>query len=713
MTVSAAEGRSFVRRGLADFLMSLGVLALALGAVLSVARRALFYPDAFADRLAGSLEDPRVAAFVADRMAGAVIRRDPDLTAFRPLIVASARGAVSSSAFQALARSAARTAHASLFSAGGRTVIVSVPDVGVLMRSALANANPALADKVPPRVQGVLASLGQGGVDRTVLRLLDVSRRSQWLAGILGFGGALMALLGVVLAPSPRHGLGRLGLDLLVAGVVLLALMPAGSALVSLFPHDELARSAAAGLWDVFAGSLRTWAFVLGGIGIVLQAAGHSLIERFDPVEAAARVRSWMSNPEGGSGRRLLVGTLWLGLGGFAVLRPLAAAAALVTFLGGGLAFVGLRQLFEILPRALGEAEVDATSRSLVGRAARLRVAVVLGFTVLFAGVIAWLGWPRPARAPLVADACNGAPELCARRLDEVVFPGSHNSMSAADISDWLFPQQERGIEGQLQDGIRALLFDVHYGVPVAGRVKTDLDSETTSREKLEGAVGKEGVAAAMRIRDRLTGPAEGPRALYLCHGFCELGALPLVGVLERIHVFLVQNPNEVLLFVIEDYVSPQDLALAFAESGLDGLVYRRAPGPSWPTLREMIDARERVLVLTESGRPGIDWIHPAFEVMQETPFRFKQPSDLACTPNRGGRNGSLFLINNWIDTTPAPKPSNAAIVNAYEALLARAKACEAERGKRPTVVAVDFYRTGALFRVARALNGLADPSPP
>jgi hypothetical protein len=283
--------------------------------------------------------------------------------------------------------------------------------------------------------------------------------------------------------------------------------------------------------------------------------------------------------------------------------------------------------------------------------------------------------------------------------------------MSSADIPDWLFPQQEKGIPGQLEDGIRALLVDVHYGIPVEGRVKTDLDSEVTSREKLERAVGKEGVDAAMRIRDRLSGKQEGPRSLYLCHGFCELGATPLLGALQRLHEFLVQNPDEVLVVVVEDYVQPQDLAAVFAESGLDDLVYRGPAGPAWPTLREMIDARQRLLVLTESGRPGISWIHPAFEVMQETPYHFKRPTDLSCEPNRGGTSGSLFLMNNWIDTTPAPKPSNAAIVNAYDALLARARQCQAERGRRPTVIAVDFYRTGALFRVARTLNGFEEVS--
>jgi hypothetical protein len=334
----------------------------------------------------------------------------------------------------------------------------------------------------------------------------------------------------------------------------------------------------------------------------------------------------------------------------------------------------------------------------------------VLAIAGSLVAAIAWLGRPQAAVSPLAADVCNGATELCGRRLDEVVFPGSHNAMSSADISDWLFPQQEKGVRGQLEDGIRAFMLDVHYGIPVEGRVKTDFDSEGTSREKFEKAVGKEGLDAAMRIRDRLAGKEEGPRGLYLCHGFCELGATPLARALEQVHEFLVQHPGEVLLLLIEDYVSPEDLGAAFARSGLDGLVYRGAPKQPWPTLRELVDSRQRVVVLSESGRPGIPWIHPAFEVMQETPYHFKQPADLSCAPNRGGTAGSLFLINNWIDTTPAPRPSNAAIVNGYEMLLARAKKCQAARGRQPNVIAVDFYRTGELFRVARTLNGLDQP---
>jgi hypothetical protein len=337
---------------------------------------------------------------------------------------------------------------------------------------------------------------------------------------------------------------------------------------------------------------------------------------------------------------------------------------------------------------------------------------LVLRLAAVLAGAIAIIGRPRPAAVHLESGACNGAPELCGRRLDEVVFPATHNAMSAADIPDWLFPQQEKSIPAQLEDGIRALLVDVHYGIPVGDAVKTDLESDLGSRDKFDKAVGREGVDAAMRIRDRLAGQEEGPRGLYLCHGFCELGASPLLDALRAIHEFLVRNPDEVLVLGIEDYATAQDLAAAFAESGLDGLVYRGAAGPPWPTLREMIDTRQRVLVLLESDRKHVPWLHPAYEgMLQETPYHFTQPSEMSCSPNRGGVSGSLFLMNNWIDSTPRPKPSNAAIVNAYDALLARARQCEAERGRRPNLIAVDFYRTGELFRVARALNRVAPAS--
>jgi hypothetical protein len=207
-------------------------------------------------------------------------------------------------------------------------------------------------------------------------------------------------------------------------------------------------------------------------------------------------------------------------------------------------------------------------------------------------------------------------------------------------------------------------------------------------------------------MRDRTSGQPTGERDVYMCHGFCELGAEKFVPVLRQVHDFLVANPGEVLVFVIQDEsVAPKDIARCFSESGLIDFVYRGSVRPPWPTLREMIESDQRVVVMAENDTVGVDWYHPAFQVMQETPYGFHTPAEFSNRPNRGGTGGSLMLMNHWIETTPMPKPSNAAIVNAHDALMARLKAFQRERGSYPNLVAVDFYATGDMLQVVRELN--------
>jgi hypothetical protein len=99
----------------------------------------------------------------------------------------------------------------------------------------------------------------------------------------------------------------------------------------------------------------------------------------------------------------------------------------------------------------------------------------------------------------------------------------------------------------------------------------------------------------------------------------------------------------------------------------------------------------------------------------QETPYTFHAPEEFSCRPNRGGTSGSLFLMNHWIETTPAPRPTNAAVVNARDYLVRRARQCERERGRLPNVLMVDFSDVGDVVGAARLLNGLApaDTVPP
>jgi hypothetical protein len=62
-------------------------------------------------------------------------------------------------------------------------------------------------------------------------------------------------------------------------------------------------------------------------------------------------------------------------------------------------------------------------------------------------------------------------------------------------------------------------------------------------------------------------------------------------------------------------------------------------------------------------------------------------------------------LINHWVSTDPTPRPSDAAKVNAYAPLLARARECQRIRHHLPNLLAVNFYKRGDVFRVVDTLN--------
>jgi hypothetical protein len=165
-----------------------------------------------------------------------------------------------------------------------------------------------------------------------------------------------------------------------------------------------------------------------------------------------------------------------------------------------------------------------------------------------------------------------------------------------------------------------------------------------------------------------------------------------------------------------DEGVVPADIERAFARAGLLDLVYRGPFGP-FPTLREMIDSGQRLVVMAENEADQVPWYPLAYRnLLQETPFTFKSTAALtaaaklasSCRPNRGPASASLFLLNNWVDTTPVPRASLAAVVNAHAALLRRAELCRRLRHRLPNLVAVDFYRQGDVLGVVRALNGLA-----
>jgi hypothetical protein len=687
------------------FLLYLGLFLIWVEALLVDASHGIFRSEAFAERITTSLGNPDVSRYLAEQITDAVIAERPNLVAVRPIIVSATGSLVQSEPFRAVARRAIETAHASAFSKGSEQVLLSLPDVGILLRNALGAASPQLAAKIPDQLGTAVARMEKSRAGAVLQRLHTLWSRIRWVTRVLLFVGPLVLIAGIVLLPDRRRGLVRAGIGLIVVGLLVGMLVPLGRVVTFwAIPKDPGARAALFGLWRAYFLGLFSWAATLAGTGVVLAAAGTSLYEDLDPFNRLKAILDRAVHPPASRGGRTLWALALSVVGTIVLIWPTSVLTATAVLIGLLLIYAALREVFRLALERMPQA---AQAESAQGASYRL------GFISILAGAIIGgiLIWWRPTAAPMrsAITTCNGSSLLCDRRVNEVVFPGAHNAMSNAEAVGWMFPHHQKGIPAMLQDGVRALLIDIHYGIPTDQRVKTDLDAEQSSLEKIEGAVGPEGTAAAMRIRDRLVVGKGQEHGLFFCHGFCELGAYPVVPVLRDVRDFMVEHPDQVIIMVIEDYVTPEDLKKAFDESGLTELVDTLGVTPPWATLRQLIDANQRVIVFTESGRPGVAWLHPTLGTIQETPYTFHQPSDFSCRPNRGDTTGSLFQINHWIETTPAPKPSNAALVNAYDALLARARECQRARGHLPNVIAVDFYDIGDLFRVARTLNGLPD----
>jgi len=297
--------------------------------------------------------------------------------------------------------------------------------------------------------------------------------------------------------------------------------------------------------------------------------------------------------------------------------------------------------------------------------------------------------------ATRAALSCNGAASLCERRLDEVVFPGTHNSFAASEEPGWYFANQRYGISRQLDDGIRALLIDVHFGVydPATGRVRTDLSAEGSDRNKVAEQVPPRALRAADRVASRVgVGTLNGTPEPYLCHTLCELGAEPLNQELEVIRAFLDQHPDQVLIVIVEDYVPPATIERAFEQTGLTRYVATLERGEPLPTLGPLIERGQRLVVFAEEKGGSPAWYMAAFSFIQDTPLGATRPDQLSCKRYRGEENSPLLLINHWIPPFP-PSPSLNAVIGREAFLRGRIKRCLAERGAKGAIVAVDFYQ--------------------
>jgi hypothetical protein len=257
---------------------------------------------------------------------------------------------------------------------------------------------------------------------------------------------------------------------------------------------------------------------------------------------------------------------------------------------------------------------------------------------------------------------CNGFQELCGLKYNQVSYLTTHNAFNAGD-DGFSVPNQNQGLTGQLNGGVRGFMLDVYDegGVPT------------------------------------------------VYHGFAFLGTAPLTSNLTEIKTFLDANPNEVVTIIFESYVDANMMESAFVQVGLLPYMHEQVLGSPWPTLQQMIDAGTQLVVLTDSddASPTQGWYHYVWEFAVETGFSNNAPSDFSCDFNRGDSINDLFILNHFVTdaTVGIGIAAQSEIVNAFDYFYPRAVSCWNEKQKFPNFPTVDFYELGETKRVVDSLN--------
>jgi hypothetical protein len=702
-----------VRTATSIALAVLAAAALVLGGAALYARQELLDSHAFADRTVSALAKPAVRRVASQELVVQVIDRgSPDLIAARPLVTAVVDTLVGTEQFREVVHLAAEQAHRLLFDRGGN-VAFSIADAGRVVISAIQTLSPKIAAKIPSNLDARLLDLRRQSFAVRTLRAADKIRTlGIWLPLL----GLVLLAAAIAVAPHRRRAITRCAAALAVAGTALFVdlILVRHSTIVNLFGSGELTnadvRGAAGALWDSYLGDFSNWALGLALLGTIVAAASASLLRPYTAEAGLARLRERLRRPRSRRGQ-ILRGAAALVLGVALVADP-SLSIDIIGVLGGVLlAYFGTGEVLSAVG-APPEQERPSLARDRAGLTA---IAVSLGVLIGGPALALGLRGHSVSRPPVAKTlTCNGYAQLCSRRIDQVVFPGTHNAMSAADSPGWFIANQSHGIARQLDDGLRAFKISTHYGEGKPGNVRTDIEAEGARANRVSEKLSEEARAALQRFSGSVGfGPRKGKREVWLCHTLCELGATNAVGFLNTIRRFLTLNPGQVIVLFDEDYVSEASLEQAFKTAGLFSHLAVLREGQQMPTLGRLVRSQHNVIVFTQEPVSGrYPWDMYSFGgFIQDTPLGAVKPNQFSCKLYRGLPSSPLLMMNDWADVFPPRRSPNLELTK-RGFILKRARQCEAERHKLPNLILTDFYDSGDVIGAARVLNGLGDTPP-
>lgn len=709
--------RSSRWRGVSSLTLAvLATAAIVIGGSCLYARQELLNADAFSDRTVAALGHEQVRRVIAREIVVQVIDAGPsDLLAARPLINSVVEAVIDTPQFRSVIALAAANAHRLLFDRGGN-VAFDIADAGTVVLSALRTLAPNVASKVPRNVDAKLLELRRQSFAVRALRVADKIRLLGIVLPLLGL--ALLALA-IALAPRHRAAVTRCAIILAVGAAAAFAdlLLIRHSLLVNLFGGEGLSsaevREAASVLWDSYIGDLLRWAAAIAIGALIIAVASADLLQPYSARAGLDWVRARL-DARRARGARGVLGVLGVALGALLLVDPTGGLKLVAVAAGALLFYFGSAEVLEALgapPERQRRSIARTSSRSL---AALASLGVLIGApAIALAAAGNTDGAPRGPAAG-AAQTCNGYVQLCARRIDEVAFAGTHNAMSAADSPGWFIANQSRAIARQLDDGIRAFKISTHYGIGKPGNVRTDIAAAGEKVNRVSEKLSPPARLALQRVSESVGfGSRKGKREVWLCHTLCELGATGAVSFLSTIRRFLQLNPGQVVILFDEDYVSEDSLEKVFKQSGLYPHLATLRVGQQMPTLGELVRSQHNVLVFTQepvSGRHPWD-MYGFGGFIQDTPLGAVKPSQFSCKPSRGTPNSPLLMMNDWADVFPPRRSPNVALTQ-RDFIVKRGRQCLADRHHIPNLILTDFYDSGDVAGAARVLNGLGDQKP-
>jgi hypothetical protein len=263
---------------------------------------------------------------------------------------------------------------------------------------------------------------------------------------------------------------------------------------------------------------------------------------------------------------------------------------------------------------------------------------------------------------PSAEGSDPSVPDPRDRPFDEQVLLVAHNGFNSTAMG---FPvaNQTLDYEDQLELGVRGFMMDVYGGAEVG------LDEPV------------------------------------LCHGACLLGSQPLGEALARVDAWLLDHPDELVVFVIQDETDPDDIAAAFVAQGLDQRAILPPADGAWPSWNELVADGRQVLVSTEGRHEGQpDWFVWTYGIAWDNPYAAQTVDDFACEPLRGDPGHPLFLLNHFL-TAPIASQALAEAANEGDVLREHIARCEAEAGQQVNWIAVDFVAIGDAPEVVQELQ--------